>query len=492
MKKIFAAVCSFLFISEVVAQNYYEGLRYSQTFAGGTARGLGAGSAFGALGADFTSVGINPGGLGLYRSSEATFSLNLNGTSSTSNFGGSGGDQLKLNFHVPNFGVVINKMFVDKRGNRSKGNWIGVNFAFGMTRHANFNSKRFYNNPNGESILPYWASDLNGINPNNVDFGAASFEAVLAYYAFLTDPDENDPTGLTYVARTEGFAVNKQVAVNTSGKIDEMTFSFAANHNDKIYFGATMGMPIVNYEEELIYREGERSSDSIPYFNNFEMVKNMRTNGAGINLKVGAVYRAQDWLRLGLAFHTPSYMGLRDRYYSNIYSNVDTATYDLFSPDGSFKYKVLSPFRAVASAGFIIKKYGFISVDYDFANYAGVRYSMENQYQLFESNLNTSIDNALGISHTIRAGAEAAIKDFRLRAGYNISTNPLNTSVRINDENKTFQSFSGGMGYRGEKINLDFAYVRSIIDDSVFLGKDIVSIDRITRNNFIVTFGLRF
>ena len=54
----------------IQAQDLVDALRYSQIQIQGTARSGSMGNAFGALGGDFTSVSINPAGIGLYRSGE--------------------------------------------------------------------------------------------------------------------------------------------------------------------------------------------------------------------------------------------------------------------------------------------------------------------------------------------------------------------------------------------------------------------------------------
>jgi hypothetical protein len=489
MKGILLSVSLVAIMNIASAQNAYEALRYSQTFPSGTARGQAVGGAFGALGADLTSAGINPGGLGVYRNSEASFSVNLNATNSLSNFGGNNTDQMKLNFNAPNFGVVLNKMYEDKRGNRGRGKWVAINFAFSMTQHANFNTKRFYeNNIDAQSLLPGLASELNGLRPGDVDYSSASFESVLAYAGYLINPTEDDT--LTYNTVVDGSQIGKQVAINSSGRNNELAFSLATNYDNKIYFGATLGVPLISYSENALYAEYD-VNNTIAEFNDYEIERRIRTSGGGVNLKLGAVYRINDWLRLGTALHTPSYIRLKDTYSSNIFSNFDTISYQAESPDGSFKYRMLTPWRGVVSAAFLVKQYGFISVDYEYADYRNSRFSFGNEFQAFETSLNRTIDNTLNISHTIRAGAETAIKNFRLRGGYNISTNPFSTPYQIFND-RVFQSVSGGMGYRGKQFSLDFAYVRSVNDNPILLANTVVSSDRITRDNFILTFGLRF
>jgi hypothetical protein len=485
---LFLTLCSLI----ANAQNLYEALRYSQVHAGGTARGLGSGSAFGALGADFTAVGINPGGLGMYRKSEIFISMNLNNTVSESNFGGNS-RQHHLNFHLPNYGLVFSRYYVDKRGNRSRGNWIAVNFAFGMNRRLNFNTERFYeNNINAQSILPSLAGELNGIHPNQINYGVASFESVLAYAAYLVNPLVND--SFQYNTVTDGALIGKQVSVATKGRMDELSFALAANYNYKWYFGCALGVPLINYSENIIYREYDLNNQT-PEFDHFQLINVLNTRGAGVNMKVGAQYHVHDWIRAGLAFHTPSYIRLRDNYMSFINSVINDSTgYQEQSPDGSFRYRLLTPWRGVASVAVILKQYGFLSVDYEYADFRRSRYAFTNEFQAYESLLNRSVHNGLNHSHTIRVGAEAVIKNFRLRGGYNISTNPMSVSLQntVPEDNRLFQSYSAGTGYRGEQFSIDIAYIRTVTDNSAIITNNIVSADRIMRNNFVLTLGLRF
>jgi hypothetical protein len=54
----------------LTAQSSADVLRYSFLQPGGTARFVGAGGAFGALGAEFGSLSQNPAGIALFRTNE--------------------------------------------------------------------------------------------------------------------------------------------------------------------------------------------------------------------------------------------------------------------------------------------------------------------------------------------------------------------------------------------------------------------------------------
>ena len=70
------------------AQDLADALRYSWFQVNGTARAGAMGNAFGALGGDFTSVSINPAGIGLYRSGELALTPGFGQTQVNSTYWG--------------------------------------------------------------------------------------------------------------------------------------------------------------------------------------------------------------------------------------------------------------------------------------------------------------------------------------------------------------------------------------------------------------------
>ncbi|MGE5424653.1 MAG: hypothetical protein ACM3N9_04770, partial [Syntrophothermus sp.] len=82
MKKLIMVLLATGISLSLLAQNSTDALRYSRIIYGGSARFVGLGGAFGALGADFSVVQTNPAGIGLYRLSEASIGpvFQFNGT----------------------------------------------------------------------------------------------------------------------------------------------------------------------------------------------------------------------------------------------------------------------------------------------------------------------------------------------------------------------------------------------------------------------------
>src|SRR5574344_670086 len=107
MKKILFLAVGILGYLSLSAQSESFPLLYSQYGMNGTASYIGKAGAIGALGGDIMSAHYNPAGLGVYRTSEITFTSGIDITSTKSNYNG-----LKTNDSYPaynfgNFGMVL-------------------------------------------------------------------------------------------------------------------------------------------------------------------------------------------------------------------------------------------------------------------------------------------------------------------------------------------------------------------------------------------------
>jgi len=78
MAKLKITIILLLIALTTQAQNITDALRYSQLTSGGSARVMGSGGSFGAMGGDFGVTSLNVSGIADYRSSEVMFSLSYN------------------------------------------------------------------------------------------------------------------------------------------------------------------------------------------------------------------------------------------------------------------------------------------------------------------------------------------------------------------------------------------------------------------------------
>ena len=481
MKRIF--LISLILIATVYlqAQTEADALRYSMTTFGGTARFMGTGGAFGALGADFSCLSVNPGGIGLYKKSEFTFTPAFHLTNINSEYNQTSGEDYKLNFNISNVGFV--GTFLTKAGrstDNTKG-WKSIQFGFGLNRIANFNSRMAIMGINtSNSLLTEYAAAANASN------SLYPFDTELAYNADLL---YYDTTSNQYMYDATGGGVEQKKIVNTSGSMNEMVFTLGGNFNDRLYLGATIGLPFIRFKETSTYRETD-VADTINYFRSFSLKNNLSTDGTGINLKLGFVLRITDWVRIGGAFHTPTYFyKMTDKWDASIVSNLDNGTqFNVESPGGNFEYSMTTPMRAIGSIAFIIGKYGLISGDYEYVDYKQARIQ-SNSADFMD--VNENIKNNFRYASNIRVGAEVKLDPVSFRGGYALYGNPFKSGIHeIIQQSMTF-----GLGYRQSHFSFDIAYVRTTYSEDYYLySKALVNPvhNNINKNNIVMTFGLKF
>ena len=77
MKKLYIAIMAMSMVLPSMAQETYENMKVATEDLNGTARYVGMGGAMEALGADISTIGSNPAGVGLLRKSSVSMSFGL-------------------------------------------------------------------------------------------------------------------------------------------------------------------------------------------------------------------------------------------------------------------------------------------------------------------------------------------------------------------------------------------------------------------------------
>ena len=153
MKRIAITTFALLFTLAVFGQGSDDACLFSQTYYQGTAKALGMGNALGAVGGDMTSVCINPAGLGIYRSSEFTTTVNLLDNHARSTYYGTSNGANQMRLSIPNVGYVSTKQKSNYRNLRF------TQFGIGLTRTNDYNTHAFARgiNPTSSKIDDYLA-----------------------------------------------------------------------------------------------------------------------------------------------------------------------------------------------------------------------------------------------------------------------------------------------------------------------------------------------
>lgn len=466
------------------AQSIDDVVRYSQTNSGGTALSMSMGGATGAVGGDFSNAVSNPAGLGLFRSSEFAGSASIFNSSGNSDFYGSSEDDRKFNFNIQNLHLVLHTPNRDKL--KKKG-WMGTTFAMGYNKTSNLGERWTFRgfNPNS-SLIDAIATSANGIEPSQL----TSADQVLAFETYLIDAFADTAGNISYgsLEGPLGGNVTQRGTFDSRGRVGETSFSFAANHSNRLYIGGGLSIRRIIFEREFSYTERD-DADSIDTFNSFNYETTQSDRATAIAFRGGLIYRVNDYLRLGASALVPLDYSVNTDYTYSMNSDLSSGQYFNESV-GSFDYKLRLPTRFTGSAAFIIGKQGIISVDYETVNYSKNR--LIDDSGLFD-NTNDDIRGRLNTTGNLRIGGEARFEDLYLRAGYQRLGDPYSSATN----NQTIQMFSLGGGYRIASFYFDAAYVLATQKKNYYpYNPNLADIQpaalSIQRHQLILSMGTRF
>lgn len=469
-------------VSLMYGQNESDALRFSRQLTVGTARSVGLGGAIGAIGADFTSLSVNPAGLGLYRGSELTFSPSLSWNNTTSRFLGNSYEESKYNFNVGNLGFVSTYDM-----NREKG-WISTSFGIGYNQNNNFNSRVLMSGINNNSSLLDNFVDYANNSPNELSlfYEKLAYDTYLLPYDTLTNKYWND-------IQDSGYGQLQRRTMDNKGSGGEYVFSFGANYSNTLYLGASFGIHRVRFEKDVIHNE-EDIDNSIGFFEKFIFQENVRTAGTGYTFNIGAIARPVNNLRIGLAYHFPVFYNLNDRFTTEMQGFYDASenieSKKEFSPLGDFDYNINTPSKLVASMALILENTGLISVDYERTDFSKAKLNSV-EYDFF--NENAAIKELYKAANTIRIGGELKLGTAYLRAGYSFIQSPY-VSVEPNTK-ANLNLFSGGIGMRSRFLFVDFGYSISSVEERYYMYVPQMtdgSLNKSVVNNMIFTVGYKF
>ena len=437
------------------AQDLTDALRYSGFQIQGTARSGGMGNAFGALGGDFTSVSINPAGIGLYRTSELVFSPTFDQTRVESTYRGNLMSDSKYNFSFHNLSYVASL----STQNQSEAGLVTVNVGIGFNRLKDFNSTMLAGANNMDrSFLDYLADNA------TIDNWSDFYEN-LAWDTYLLWRDDDNSDVYWHDLEEAGYGQNQRKSISRQGYINEYSFAAGFNFNHKLYIGGSVGIIDLYYKESSELLEWDANDDS-PFFDEMQFNSYLRTSGTGYNGKLGIIYKPINEIRLGASVHTPTFYNLNDVFETSITSVAADedgvmGNHQANSPYSEYDFDLETPLRATLSGAYVIPQKGLISIDYEFANYGSTSLRRGGDgYNFVEEN--GEIAEAYKLVGNLRIGAELlATSNISLRAGFENYPSPYNSQAFGTSQpnaNAKLNVYSAGFGYRTGGFFLDIAY----------------------------------
>jgi len=513
----------------VIAQTEFDAQKLVLSDINGTARYMSMAGAFGALGGDPSAIKDNPAGLGIYRTSEMSGTLNLLMQNSTSNWkyqtngvlnNSFGNDNVnKMDFN--NFSYI--KTIPTFKSENTNSGLLSSNWSFSFNRLKNFERNLTVKSGSSASsmtdYMAYFTGNITGseLESANDPYNNTNIPWIseLAYQGFLineyVDPVTNINSWSSLLNANE--TVTPSYVVHESGYLDEYSLGWAGNFSNKLYLGATLNLQSIDYNASSQYAETFGNNGGMTLSNN------LSTTGAGFNLNVGAIVKPVDMLRLGVSVHSPTFFALTDNSYANLDYFIDNATNgNVSTPTGYNSYTLSSPWKFNVSAAVIIGQKGLISAEYDYDMNSGTTFMDQNGNSQSYADENAGMKNVLKDVQTLKIGGEYKLTDnFSLRAGYanmTAGTNPLaDKLMRFNTtrtdteyfQNNGVNYLTAGFGYREAGWFIDFAYMNKILDETFYAynTNDVVKLNsnlsavvpasiKTTNNNFIFTIGLKF
>lgn len=510
MKAIYLIVFFSFAVTLSYAQEPADALRYSYlTQPGGTARNQAIGGAGASLGGEFSSLFINPAGLGFYKTGDFVLTPSLSFKTTNSNYQNTPESATDNNFNLGATGFVI--------GGPTRSRTVkSLAFALGVNRVADFNNHIYYRGTNNKSsysekYLEQLIND-NVTDPNQ----AASYDpygASLAFNTYLIDTvlaSDGSVSGYRTLANPSTGLIQENT-INTTGGITDLSFGMGVNVQDKWYFGGTISLPFLNYNRNASYKESDATSNPNNNFNYFQANESLQTKGIGVNAKLGVIFKPIQNVRLGLAFYSPTRYALTDDYTAQVVTDLEgygqgervkqQSSTDLTNGQPlESKYNLVTPWRVILSGSYIFteaenvqNQKGFITADVEYVNYskasfqdAGNDASTADYYHSLTSTLGKVYTNAINA----RLGGELKFNTFMVRLGGAYYGNPYQS------ETSNLVKVTGGLGYRNKGVFLDLAYVYSMNKDVnyPYMLQDKANVPAYLKSNFgnvVATIGFK-
>jgi hypothetical protein len=436
-------------------QDTYVGAALATEDLNGTARYVGMGGAMDALGAEISTMGSNPAGIGLFRKNQVSASLSVVSQEDGKTF--QNGSKTHVSFDQ--IGIVFS-------GRTGKTSYL--NFGFNFHKNRNFNH------------VLYAARALNGSSQSTqtvIKDGVGLFDTQawsqlddLYYGNMLYDKS----TDMIYSYEGEAYDFNRAV----TGYIGEFDFNISGNIKNRLYLGLTVGIQNVNYKNYSEYYETLNSTKVTDVL----ISDNHKITGTGFNIKAGLIFRPveESPFRIGLSVASPTFYRLTTENYTTIGGNVDRS-----SAKEDFRFN--TPWKFGLSLGHTVGNYLALGAVYEYADYGACDmrtidgtyydpyYDTYSSSSSTDNNMKRHTEETLKGVHTVKLGAEFKVdKNIALRLGYNY-VSPMYKEDGVRDQTiyspgvyyastthyinwKATNRITAGVGFSFDKFRLDLAY----------------------------------
>ncbi|MCF8715932.1 outer membrane protein transport protein [Joostella atrarenae] len=505
MRNLFLFLVTFIFATNVFAQNRNDVALYGSDKLNGTARYQGMSGAFGALGGDMSSLNINPAGSAVFTNTVFTISLaNYHINNETNYFNGRSEtdfSQLKLN--------QIGGALVFENGNSSSP-WKKFTMAFNYELSNNFENEFLATGDGNTSIAQYFLNNATGYRVEDLkiqdnenynsaylnighDLGYSAQQGYLGYQNLIIDPATTEnPDETSYVSNAKyASRIGQDQLVITSGYDSKYTLNFASQYTDNVYLG--FGLNFHSLERRRISQFKEFGYDSDSKLQYVEFDNDLYTYGNGFSFNIGGIAKLSNMVRVGASYQSPTWYGMTDELSQNIYTEYIEGTEiiglgdDLRSTIIFPNYDIYIPGKYTGSMAVIFGPFGLLSLDYSYQDMSNAKLKPTTDPVFAEEN--QAIDNEFQAVSTVRVGGEFRVKRFSFRGGYRFEGSPYEDEFTSSDLN----GYSLGLGYSFGATKLDLGFSQAFHDYNISLyDTGLTSTAAIDNKNTNVSFSVTF
>ncbi|WP_298899712.1 outer membrane protein transport protein [uncultured Psychroserpens sp.] len=468
MKKLTILVIGVLSMSNIMAQDISDALRYSQDEIQGSARFRALSGAFGALGGDMSAVSINPAGSAIFSRSHASISLSgLNIDNDVTYFNGqSTSSDSKTDINQGGAAFVFSN-------NNENSPWRKFVLSVAYDKTANYDDQWSANGQNTNSIDSYFLAFAQGKRLDEISafpgetiseaygeigafFGFGNQQAFLGYESFILEPDANTDENTIYTSNIAPGTFNQNYNYTSRGYNGKVSFNASAQYDDRLYLGINLNTHFINFERFTSFNESNSNTGSL--VTNVGFDNNLLTTGNGFSFQLGAILKLTNELRAGFTYNSPTWLTIseetsqyvetvRNDGSGNISTFINPNIINIF-PD----YRLQSPGKITGSLAYVFAEQGLLSFDYSRRNFKNTKFRPTSD--AFFAAQNDIIDDVFKIANTYRVGGEYKVKQFSFRGGYRFEESPYEDDTFYGD----LTGYSLGLGYNFGNTRLDITY----------------------------------
>jgi hypothetical protein len=343
-------------------------------------------------------------------------------------------------------------------------------------------------------MIDYIVDRSAGLDPTLLEKDDMFFKqpwlSVLGYNTNLIEIDPNSNNNYIMPSEMESDLYGNEIKTRERGYIDNYDFTVGTTINNVLNLGLSLSIKDISYSITSDYWEDYDNG-------NYRLTNWLTTSGAGISAKFGAIYRPVNEIRLGFAYHTPTYYALNETFEAELETDMEyyvavPEENPLYTERFSNDYDLRTPGKLVASAATVLGGRFIASIDYELVNYSNMKLmtpsnSVDNTdwYEIDNEYISTDFNSV----STVKVGTEYRFSPkFYGRLGYAWMQNPYNVDFKEAGNAAVVGSntvhriegdanyFTGGVGFRfNQNFFLDVALVYKTQTDDLYAFPNLYS-----------------